>query len=703
MPDDYVPTWNGDPASFESFVTACEWYATGLKDQERKLAASRIWQRLTGAAKSVVKHLNPSDFDSPAGLNKLLAILRDSPLQKLPVPDSFSRLERWTGLRRNHAETIPQLLVREEELFVELQNALKRARADRIKTTATGVGTGEKERDPSVSPSRSPQFTARRDEEEEVDPGAGRRDDDHPGAEGGFFEDELRGYRLLKAAKLSTSERQHILTLTKNSTHFVAVRRALRTLFAEETTEDSRAAQGRRVWWTEGSGDWPVYHMDDENYSEWSPGGWWSEEASNPEIYWGDEWSWDEGPEAWIEEWPAEIEETQEDITDLGAAPEGERYQEAYALAQEANKTLAEAKQAVAKVRAARGYFDPSSMKGTGKGFGGKQSKGKGPTSKSSSSSGTSRTTFGPCFICGSPHHGYQQCPDRFSPKGGSGGPMGASKGKKGKSKGKGYFKGKGGRRPFPVNYAMEYFVDVEPYADVNCSEDLGYINVLSLEEDWHPSQINPAKVIVDTGATESVAGISSVARLLDSSPNLEYKVELADRPVFRFGNGLSQRAVSRLDVRTEAMGMMSFYLLDGTAETTPPLLGGRELRKRSAVIAYHGDFMVHQGPCGAWRTSKLYPLRGQHICLDLNEAGVWLGGLAKVRLGQGPPSPPEKDGSDDDYQESDEEEEDGDDGHGGHGGERKKRKSEKTPMGGPPPGPTAAPELRDNAPVEGY
>lgn len=90
-------------------------------------------------------------------------------------------------------------------------------------------------------------------------------------------------------------------------------------------------------------------------------------------------------------------------------------------------------------------------------------------------------------------------------------------------------------------------------------------------------------------------------------------------------------------------------------------------------------------------------------ICLDLNEAGVWLGGLAKVRLGQGPPSPPEKDGSDDDYQESDEEEEDGDDGHGGHGGERKKRKSEKTPMGGPPPGPTAAPELRDNAPVEGY
>ena len=267
MPDDYVPTWNGDPASFESFVTACEWYSTGLKDAERKLAASRIWQRLTGAAKSVVKHLNPSDFDSPAGLNKLLAILRDSPLQKLPVPDSFSRLERWTGLRRNQAETIPQLLVREEELFVELQNALKRARADRIKMTTTGVGTGERERDPSVSPSRSPQFTAAQREAREEAEAAGNttaEDGGSPVAEGGFFEDELRGYRLLKAAKLSASERQHILTLTKNSTHFVAVRRALRTLFAEETTEDSRAPHGRRVWWTDAADGWPTYHVEDE-------------------------------------------------------------------------------------------------------------------------------------------------------------------------------------------------------------------------------------------------------------------------------------------------------------------------------------------------------------------------------------------------------------------------------------------------------
>ena len=41
------------------------------------------------------------------------------------------------------------------------------------------------------------------------------------------------------------------------------------------------------------------------------------------------------------------------------------RLEEAYTLATEANRTLTEAKQAVARVRAARGYYNPAGMKGT--------------------------------------------------------------------------------------------------------------------------------------------------------------------------------------------------------------------------------------------------------------------------------------------------------------------------------------------------
>eukprot|EP00435_Cladocopium_sp_Y103_P009925 s331_g2.t1 len=47
---------------------------------------------------------------------------------------------------RTSGETIPQLLVREEELFVELQRALKRAPDERAKaeTKLTGVGGAER-------------------------------------------------------------------------------------------------------------------------------------------------------------------------------------------------------------------------------------------------------------------------------------------------------------------------------------------------------------------------------------------------------------------------------------------------------------------------------------------------------------------------------------------------------------------------------
>ena len=47
-----------------------------------------------------------------------------------------------------------------------------------------------------------------------------------------FFGDELRGYRLIKGSRLTTTERQNILVQTQNSTAFYQVRRALRTLFS---------------------------------------------------------------------------------------------------------------------------------------------------------------------------------------------------------------------------------------------------------------------------------------------------------------------------------------------------------------------------------------------------------------------------------------------------------------------------------------
>ena len=619
-----VPTWDGDPASFEAFVTACKWYASSLKESERKLAASRVWQRLRGAAKSVVKHLDPADYDSLTGLDRLIEVLRASPLQRLPVPDSFSRLEKWSNMKRLQNEIIPQLLVREEEPFTELQQGLQRARTERAKMSTTGVGTS-RERDPPTSPSRSPTSPQ----------GAQPADDDGAASvaapvslETDFFGDELRGYRLLKAARLSSQERQHVLTLTSNSTRFVDVRRALRTLFAEEVgAEDQR----RKIWFQETASSWDA--GDDYDEGPGWPDEWWSAEE---EAYWYDDASWayyyeDEDYStdgSWQDDWDwTDGSPKADDTSDLGSIPEHERYQEAFTIAQEANKTLSEARQAVAKVRAARGYFDPAGMKGsTSKG-----SKGKGKTK------GKPRTALGPCFICGSTGHGYLNCPDRYSAYGGS--PKG-SKGK-GKKGAKGKQKGKFSQRQ--VNYAGDYFVDIEQYKEIVEDDNLQAINVLSLENDNAANCINAFKAIIDTGATESVCGVTAMARMIDSIRDPEYHVVLHDRPTFRFGNGHTQQATSRLDIMTKALKMVSFYLLDGHAEMTPPLLGGRELWNRNAVVAYCGEYFAHQAANGAWWTNPLIRLRGRHVAIDLDEEpsslGSWINHL------QRPLSPDDDDG----------------------------------------------------------
>lgn len=84
------------------------------------------------------------------------------------------------------------------------------------------------------------------------------------------------------------------------------------------------------------------------------------------------------------------------------------------------------------------------------------------------------------------------------------------SKSKKGKPKGKTF-------------YSYDYFVEIEKY------DDLDYVNVLSLQDDDGLQTVQDAKVIIDTGATESVAGVTCMARLLDRIKS-NYKVCLTGR-----------------------------------------------------------------------------------------------------------------------------------------------------------------------------
>ena len=184
---------------------------------------------------------------------------------------------------------------------MELQQALQRARHERARHEVRSMAVGASEHDPPISPTRSPNVTraglsSGRDEASFV-----VEDDEPPpppmvapSGGAGFFENELRGYRLLKASKLSQAKRQHVLTLTKNSTHFAQIRQALRSLFSDgaDQADDHHGRFPRKtVWFNEENNDW-------EHEDEWWPDddSWWSE----ADAYWAD-WSpssWDDGYEA---------------------------------------------------------------------------------------------------------------------------------------------------------------------------------------------------------------------------------------------------------------------------------------------------------------------------------------------------------------------------------------------------------------------
>ena len=104
-----IPDWDGQPDTFDTFETSCQWYVMGLKPTERGQAAARVWRRLKGAPKQALQHLNPKDFQGEDSIDKLLVILKQSPLQTMALPDAFQKLESYHHLRRQPKEMVANL------------------------------------------------------------------------------------------------------------------------------------------------------------------------------------------------------------------------------------------------------------------------------------------------------------------------------------------------------------------------------------------------------------------------------------------------------------------------------------------------------------------------------------------------------------------------------------------------------------------
>ena len=192
-----VPVWNGDILTLRDYETAALWFGAGLKPGEQERAVARLWANLQGPATEVVRMCKPQDFEDARGVERLLRILRESPLASVPVPDAYKKIQAYDQIRRRPGEVIGDYIVREQRAFREMTEALRRVRNSR--SEKAGVRRHD-HRATSVNSSVCSETEYEMVEDEDAFVEAPWRQE-QPGQT--FFELEIRGYRLLQNARLS--------------------------------------------------------------------------------------------------------------------------------------------------------------------------------------------------------------------------------------------------------------------------------------------------------------------------------------------------------------------------------------------------------------------------------------------------------------------------------------------------------------------
>ena len=119
---------------------------------------------------------------------------------------------------------MPDYIVREETAYNDLVQALRRLRLER----------------------RRREDSATLDEPDERPP------DDLGEPTGGYFDDELRGYKLLRNSLLDHGERQAVLAITRNSCSYNDVAQALRGSWEDDELKQRDKEKVQQEGWLAG-------------------------------------------------------------------------------------------------------------------------------------------------------------------------------------------------------------------------------------------------------------------------------------------------------------------------------------------------------------------------------------------------------------------------------------------------------------------
>ena len=136
---EHVPTWDMNPSTLQLFESKVEWYASGMKLEDRKLAAARIIGKMimsgNGTLRAWASGLKTRDFEFDGGHHLMLQRLRQSPLGKLAITDAGHKIKRYyKNFARRSGELMGPFLIREEQEHTNMLSALARLIEEMQKT-----------------------------------------------------------------------------------------------------------------------------------------------------------------------------------------------------------------------------------------------------------------------------------------------------------------------------------------------------------------------------------------------------------------------------------------------------------------------------------------------------------------------------------------------------------------------------------------
>ena len=315
-----------------------------MKPGKQQRAVARLWANLQGPAKEVVRMCKPQDFEDARGVERLLRILRESTLASMPVPDAYKKIQAYDQIRRRLGEVIDDFFGREQRTFREMTEALNEKsgvrRHDHRATSGNSSVCSEAEYDMVEDEDTFREAPWRQEQTGQT-----------------FFELEIRGYRLLQNARLSREERQMVLAGTGNDTQYTAIVTQLRTAWDDQDLRErdrggKSLGKGRTVHFAEADTEWyaeQIAHSISGDAAKlevtWSfdpvEAIWWCG-VLDPSIPEPDVMDWSED---WSYSFP---EQSQVLALTSDAASSPDCVQQAGVLVSEANRTLAQARSAVA-------------------------------------------------------------------------------------------------------------------------------------------------------------------------------------------------------------------------------------------------------------------------------------------------------------------------------------------------------------------